>query len=58
MTPFLAPGEFVRHPDGPDQGSGQVQSVIDDLVMVSFEEAGKVVINARNVERQPVLDSA
>jgi hypothetical protein len=39
------PGDFVRHPDQPDWGLGQVQSVIGDRATVNFENAGKVTIN-------------
>ncbi len=46
---MLEPGRFVRHPDRPEWGDGQVQSVIGDRVTVNFEHAGKVVINARVV---------
>ena len=31
-------------------GIGQVQSIINDKVTVNFENAGKKVINARNIE--------
>jgi hypothetical protein len=44
--PFIVPGAIVRHPDQPDWGLGQVQSVIGTRVTVNFEHAGKVVINA------------
>ncbi|MHA1128038.1 MAG: DUF3553 domain-containing protein [Alphaproteobacteria bacterium] len=45
MNPFLEPGNFVRHPQQPDWGLGQVQSVIGDKITVNFEHVGKVVIN-------------
>ena len=45
MAQGLLPGDFVRHPDQPDWGLGQVQSVIGDRVTVNFENAGKVTIN-------------
>jgi hypothetical protein len=45
MTDRLTPGVFVRHPDLPDWGIGQVQSVIGDRVTVNFENAGKQLIN-------------
>ncbi|MEO9189646.1 MAG: DUF3553 domain-containing protein, partial [Acetobacteraceae bacterium] len=35
----------VRHPDRPDWGDGQVQSVIGARVTVNFENAGKLLIN-------------
>ena len=42
----FAPGQFVRHPDRPDWGLGQVQSVTGHRVTVTFEHTGKVLINA------------
>lgn len=45
MTQGLLPGDFVNHPDRPDWGLGQVQSVAGDRVTVNFENAGKVTIN-------------
>ena len=50
MTYDLAPGVFVRHPDQPDWGLGQVQSVIDGRVTVNFEHQGKQLINAAVIE--------
>jgi hypothetical protein len=44
MSQFLAPGTFVRHPDRPDWGLGQIQSVTGRRVTVNFEGAGKVLI--------------
>ena len=43
---FLEPGVLVRHPDRPDWGVGQVQSVDAQRVTVNFEDAGKQVIDA------------
>ena len=54
MNPFLVPGARVRHPDCPEWGIGQVQSVIGDRVTVNFENQGKVVINAAVVELEVV----
>jgi hypothetical protein len=45
MNIRLTPGAFVRHPDLPDWGLGQVQSVIGERVTVNFENAGKQLIN-------------
>jgi hypothetical protein len=42
----IEPGEYVRHPQQPDWGIGQVQSAIGDRVTVNFAHAGKVLINA------------
>ena len=50
MNEFLTPGQLVRHPNRPDWGLGQVQSVIGNKITVNFEEAGKVVINGLEVE--------
>ena len=44
MSEFLTPGVFVRHPDRPDWGLGQVQSVTGQRVTVNFEGIGKVLI--------------
>ena len=46
---FLEPGALVRHPDQPDWGLGQVQSVVGRRVTVNFEEAGKQTIDAAHV---------
>jgi hypothetical protein len=54
MTATLAPGAFVRHPDRPDWGLGQVQSVIGDRATVNFEHAGKLLIDLRQVTLQAV----
>ena len=53
MPSLLEPGMRVRHPDRPDWGTGQVQSVVGDRVTVNFEHAGKVLINAALVELEP-----
>lgn len=45
MTKELLPGHFVRHPEKPDWGLGQVQSVAGGRATVNFENAGKVTIN-------------
>jgi transcription elongation factor GreA-like protein len=45
----VEPGNWVRHPERPDWGIGQVQSVIGDRVTVTFEHAGKVLVNMRHV---------
>ncbi|MSU90208.1 DUF3553 domain-containing protein [Rhodobacteraceae bacterium 2CG4] len=56
MNQFLEPGMLVRHPDRPDWGLGQVQSVIGDRITVNFEHVGKIVINGRNVVLLPETD--
>ncbi|MDH3700157.1 MAG: DUF3553 domain-containing protein [Alphaproteobacteria bacterium] len=45
MSQGIMPGDFVRHPDQPGWGLGQVQSVIGNRATVNFENAGKVTIN-------------
>jgi len=42
---LLEPGAYVRHPDRPEWGMGQVQTVIGKRVTVNFENAGKQLIN-------------
>jgi hypothetical protein len=37
---------YVRHPDRPAWGLGQVQSAIGNRVAVNFEHAGKQLVNA------------
>jgi hypothetical protein len=44
------PGEKVTNPHNKDWGIGQVQSIIQDKVTVNFENVGKKVINAKNIE--------
>ena len=53
MKQFLEPGMLVRHPERPDWGLGQVQSVIGDRITVNFEHAGKVVIDGSRVMLAP-----
>jgi hypothetical protein len=36
---------LVRHPERPDWGLGQVQSVVGARITVNFENAGKLLIN-------------
>lgn len=43
---LILPGARVRHPQQPDWGIGQVQSVIGTRVTVNFEDRGKVLIDA------------
>lgn len=45
----LEPGDIVRHPTMPGWGLGQVQSSVSGRVTVAFENAGKVVVDARRV---------
>ena len=44
------PGDKVTNPQKKEWGIGQEQSIIKDKVTVNFENVGKKVINAKNVE--------
>jgi len=44
------PGDKVVNPLAKEWGIGQVQSIIKEKVTVNFENAGKKVINAKNIE--------
>lgn len=50
---LLTPGTFVRHPDRPDWGIGQVQSVDGNRVTVNFEHVGKQLINISVIALRP-----
>ena len=56
MDRRLAPGAWVRHPDEPDWGLGQVQSAIGARVTVNFEHAGKRLIDGDAVALEIVDD--
>ena len=47
---YFSLGDFVSHPDRPEWGVGQVQSIVGDNVTVSFTHAGKQMINCANIE--------
>lgn len=51
---LITPGTWVRHPDRPDWGLGQVQSVVGYRITVNFEHAGKVVINSQVIDLELV----
>ena len=44
------PGDKVFNPNNKDWGIGQVQSIINNKITVNFQNAGKKVINAENIE--------
>ena len=48
------PGDKVFNPNNKGWGIGQVQSIIKDKITVNFENAGKKVINANNIELERV----
>ena len=55
-TDFLEPGMFVRLPEAPEWGVGQVQSVIGKRVTVNFEHAGKRVVDGDRATLEVVFD--
>jgi len=48
------PGDKVTNPSNKEWGIGQIQSIINEKVTVNFENAGKKVINAKNIELKKV----
>jgi hypothetical protein len=44
------PGDKVINPLKKDWGIGQVQSIINNKITVNFQNVGKKVINAENIE--------
>ena len=56
LNAILAPGMFVRHPDHPDWGVGQVQSNIGGKITVNFPDQGKLVIDGSRIALVPVFD--
>ena len=44
------PGDKVINPLNKDWGVGQVQSIINNKITVNFQNVGKKVINAENIE--------
>lgn len=56
MLHHILPGALVRHPDRPDWGIGQVQSVIGQRITVNFENQGKTLINGAVIQLEVVQD--
>jgi len=54
MIVDFEPGDKVTNPNNKDWGIGQVQSVINEKVTVNFENAGKKVINIKNIELKKI----
>ena len=48
------PGDRVLNPNKKDWGIGQVQSIIGSKVTINFENVGKKVINAENIELKKI----
>ena len=51
------PGDKVFNPANKDWGIGQVQSIINGKVTVNFENVGKKVINAHNIQLEKINGS-
>ena len=47
-------GDKVINPANKNWGIGQVQSIIKEKVTVNFENAGKKVINSKNIELEKI----
>jgi len=54
MPTNFEPGDLVMHPQYPEWGRGQVQSVIAEKVTANFEHVGKVVIHTSVVKLETV----
>ena len=48
------PGDYVLNPANKNWGIGQIQSIIKEKVTVNFENVGKKVINANNIELKKI----
>ena len=50
------PGDKVYNPSAKEWGIGQVQSIIKDKITVNFQNVGKKVIYAENIELRKIND--
>ena len=50
----LTPGSFVINKNNKNWGLGQIQSSIDNVITVNFENVGKKVINANEIKLEIV----
>ena len=48
------PGDKVYNPQNKGWGIGQVQSIIKDKITINFQNVGKKVINAKNIELKKI----
>tara|TARA_Y100000590_G_C15710767_1_gene1010204 strand:+ start:1320 stop:1496 length:177 start_codon:yes stop_codon:yes gene_type:complete len=48
------PGDLVVNPKNKGWGIGQIQSIIKDKVTVNFENAGKKVINSKEIDLEKI----
>ena len=49
-------GDKVINPIKKAWGIGQVQSIINEKVTVNFENVGKIVINANNIQLEKITN--
>lgn len=56
LNAILAPGMYVRHPDHPEWGIGQVQSNVSGKITVNFRDQGKLTIDGSRIALIPVFD--
>ena len=57
LSVFWEPGDLVQHPQHPEWGAGQVQSVINGRVTVNFREVGKMVIDCNRINLSPIIEN-
>ena len=50
----LTPGSFVINENNKNWGLGQIQSSINNIITVNFENVGKKVINANKIKLEIV----
>ena len=50
------PGDKVYNPSNKEWGIGQVQSIINNKITVNFQNVGKKVIYAENIELRKIND--
>ena len=48
------PGDKVFNPKNKDWGIGQIQSMVNNKITVNFQNVGKKVINAKNIELRKI----
>ena len=49
MFSNFEPGDYVINPNNKGWGIGQIQSIINSRITVNFENAGKKVINSKEI---------
>ena len=50
----LEPGDYVVNPSNKEWGIGQIQSIIKTKITVNFQNSGKQVINAENINLEKI----